>query len=263
MKKKVAIVFFASLFLLSTPHADAQAKSDGQNGTIGFDASLIPPQVVDPEKPGKPSDPGPSPSTEGFLRIDFVPRLDFGRNQLMKKDQSYKARAQLFHDDTGARGNFVQVTDSRATGAGWTLQVRQETDFMIPDKEDSKLIGSYISLDKSWTNSTLDEKYAPTLVNDVIKIDKIKTTYELAKADKGKGQGIWSVEFGASEENEKSLDNTLTPLVDENNQPILDPNFGNKQAYENSAVTFFVPGASNREPGKYQTVLTWILSELP
>lgn len=263
MKKKLTLVFFTSALLTVNIATHVQAQTVTQGGTIGFDASIIPPQVVDPEKPEKPADPGTSPSTEGFLRIDFVPKLDFGRNRLSKNDHSYQARAQLFHDETGARGNFVQVTDSRATGAGWTLQVRQETSFKIGSNESTQLKGSYISLDKSWTNSTMDKKYAPSLVNDVIRIDKIQTTYDLAKADKGKGQGIWSVEFGASSENEHDLDSTLTPMVDKIGQPILDPNFKNKQVYENNAVTFFVPGASNREAGKYQTVLTWILSELP
>lgn len=263
MKKILTFTFCFSILLLLNPETKVQAQSVTNEGTIGFDATVIPPQVVDPEKPVKPVDPGPSPATEGFLRIDFVPRLDFGRNRLSKDDQFYQARAQLFHDDTGARGNFVQVTDSRATGAGWALQVRQESNFMIPNNEASELKGSYISLDKSWTNSVMDKQYAPSLVNDVIKIDKIQTTYDLAKADKGKGQGVWSVEFGASAENENDLDSTLTPLVDETGQPVLDPNFKNKQVHENNAVTFFVPGSSDREPGKYQTVLTWILSELP
>ncbi|OJG75814.1 hypothetical protein RV12_GL000153 [Enterococcus quebecensis] len=259
----MTIAFCLSYLFLITSNVDVLAKSIEQEGTIGFDAALIPPQVVDPEKPVKPVNPGPSPLTEGFLRIDFVPKLDFGRNRLSVKDQYYHANAQLFEDETGPRGNFVQITDSRANSAGWTLQVRQETDFMIAKDEKSQLKGSYISLDKTWTNSTMDKKYAPSLINDVIKIDKIKTTYDLAKADKGKGQGIWSVEFGASDENESGQDSTLTPLVDETGQPVLDPNFNNKQIHKNDAVTFFVPGSSDRVAGKYQTVLTWILSELP
>ncbi|WP_339099595.1 hypothetical protein IGL98_001459 [Enterococcus sp. DIV0840] len=124
MKKTLIFTFCFSMLLLTTPVTKVKANSITQEGTISFDASLIPPQVVDPEKPVKPIDPGPSPSTEGFLRIDFVPRLDFGRHQLSKNDHFYQARAQLFHDDTGPRGNFVQITDSRSTGAGWTLQVR-------------------------------------------------------------------------------------------------------------------------------------------
>ncbi|MEI5994291.1 WxL domain-containing protein [Candidatus Enterococcus mansonii] len=262
--KQIKNILFSVLtfsFFLSSQAVFAEAKSLPATGSIEFEKSLQPPQVVDPEKPADPADPGPSPSTDGYLRIDFVPKFNFGRNKLSEKDQTYSANAQLFHGDTGPRGNYVQVTDSRATGDGWTLQVRQET--MLTSNTGDMLKGAYISLDKMWANSTLDSQYAPSLQTDVIKLDKINTTYDLATAGKNQGFGTWTIEFGASEDNEAGLVSTLKPLTDENGKPVLDPDFENKQVYKNEAVNFFIPGSKDTKPGQYQTVITWLLAELP
>lgn len=263
MKTMKGFIVFLTILspLLVSQYAMAESETIVGNGNVQFEASIEPPQVIDPEKPGEPVDPGPSPSTDGYLRIDFVPKLDFGRNRLSKKDQTYPVNAQLFHGETNPRGNYVQVTDSRATGDGWTIQVRQETAFTSNTGE--SLHGAYISLDKSWANSTMDQQYAPSLQTDVIKLDKVGTTYNLATAGKNQGYGTWAIEFGASGENEAGLQSTLTPLTDDEGKAVLDANYENKPIYKNNAVNFFMPGSAETKPGQYQTVMTWILSELP
>lgn len=254
------MLVFVSVF---SQNAFAQNDSVEQKGKIQFDASLIPPQVVDPEFPDKDVDTGGNFTPQGeYLRLDFAPKFSFGRNKLSDEDQFYPVNAQLFLGDQNVRANFVQVSDSRATGAGWKLQVRQETTFG-GSQEKAGLVGAYLSLKKIWANSTMDRKYAPALTNEVVRIDKIGTTYNLAHAEKGTGYGTWSIEFGASEENQNDMESTLKPAFDEQGNPLLDPNFEDKQIYKNDAVTLFVPGSINKEQAKYQTVITWVLSELP
>lgn len=265
MRQSKHLLFpFIILFLIgigqSSP-AFAETNSLPTQGNVQFDASLQPSEIVDPEKPIHTVDPGPTPSTEGYLRIDFVPKLNFGRNKVSEKEQSYPAHAQLFHGETKARGNFVQVTDSRATGDGWKLQVRQES--MFTSNAGNSIKGAYISLDKIWANSLLDKEYAPSLQTDVIKLDKIGMTYDLATAEKNKGYGTWSIEFGASEENDVGLSSTLKPVIDKSGVAVVDPDFENKQVYENNAVNFFMPRSTDVKPGNYQTVITWLLAELP
>lgn len=264
MKKTLRLLCTAGLLtaFLAGTQAFAEAEKLTTDGNITFEAGLEPPVIVDPEKPVDPVDPGETPSTDGYLRLDFVPKLDFGRNKVSDKDQAYEVNAQLFHSDTNARGNYVQVTDSRATGAGWTLQVRQQTEFTSVDNSEDILKGAFLSFDKAWANSTMDQKYAPSFQQDVIELDKIGMTYDVATAEKGKGYGTWTIEFGASEENTNGLASTLTPLVDESGSPVIDATY-NKQVYKNNAITFFVPGSVEKKPVHYQTVLTWIIAELP
>ncbi|MBO0441174.1 WxL domain-containing protein [Candidatus Enterococcus ikei] len=262
MKIKLFLTLSILMFSIIVPQkSQAENQTANQKGSVQFEASLIPPQVIDPEFPEKPVDPGEFTPQGEYLRLDFAPQLNFGRNKLSSQDQFYSVNAQLFHGEQEARGNFVQVSDSRTTSAGWKLQVRQETAFT--ESKETGLIGAYLSLDKAWANSSMDQKYAPILGSEVVRIDKVGTTYNLANAEKGTGQGTWTIAFGASEENENAIDPTLKPAVDEHGSPILDPNFENKQVYKNKAVTLFVPGSVEKKQTKYQTVITWILSELP
>lgn len=219
--------------------------------------------IRDPENPGTVVDPGGTPSTSGALRIDFVPKFNFSMNKISNKDTSYPINAQLFHDGTAARGNYIQVTDVRGNSQGWTLQLRQETQFQNPDTPNRQLDGAYLSLDHSWVNSTQPDNLAPSVSKEVIHLDNIGATYNLAEATKGTGDGTWLISFGASSTNPKGIQSTLKPRVDEKNNPVLDSSFENQQVQENSGITLSIPGATKKDPVTYQTVLTWILAELP
>ena len=253
------VLFFSPAFLAETAQAESSVSKDG---TVIFTGEYSK-DVQDPEKPGTVIDPGGSPSTDGLLRIEFVPQLNFSQNAISTEDQTYQANAQLFLSDTGPRGNFIQVSDYRGTGAGWTLQLRQETQFKNETAVNKELNGAVLSFDKSWTNSTRDSSEAPIVSKETIRIDNIGQTYQLAEAKKGTGQSTWLIEFGASIENTNGQENTLSPRLDLAGNPVTDADYNNQPIYQNSAVTLFVPGKTVKEPVHYQTVLTWILSELP
>lgn len=263
IKKKLMCSFTMAIFLLPALPTTTFAEStslDGE-GTIGFNGKY-PKATYDPEHPDQVADPGPSPTTDGALRFDFVPQLNFWTNAISDEDQSYYANAQLFKDNTGVRGNFAQISDYREQKSGWQLQIRQETQFMNTATK-QELKGAVISLDKSWANSITSKDQAPLVSKEVIRLDNIGETYNLASAEIGKGTGNWSIIFGASIENDQNQKDTLTPRLDKEGNPLLDPDFSNKPIYENKAVSLNVPGKTTKEPGNYQTVITWILSELP
>ncbi|MEI5994478.1 WxL domain-containing protein [Candidatus Enterococcus mansonii] len=253
-------IFSISAFAFA-PTAIGESNVSG-NGTINFEGEYAQ-EVRDPEHPETILNPGDSPKTSGDLRIDFVPQFNFGSNKISDKDEKYYGNAQLFHDKTGARGNFIQISDYRGTGSGWILQVRQETQFRNDTTTNKELNGAVISLDQSWANSTRSEMEAPIVSKDVIRINNIGETYNLAEASQGKGQGTWSINFGASIENDKGRKDTLSPKMDTHGKPMLDPAFENKPIYQNEALTLSIPGATKKDPVNYQTVITWILSELP
>ncbi|MBO0439874.1 WxL domain-containing protein [Candidatus Enterococcus ikei] len=267
MNKKVltlstlVLLSFGSGFLMSkTSYAESSAYL--VNGTVEFDGEYKQ-VVVDPENPDQTVDPGTSPKTDGNLRIDFVPQLHFGSNKISTEDKIYPVHGQLFHGDTEARGNFIQVSDFRPNAAGWTLQVRQETQFKNNNTLFNELDGAMLSFDKSWVNTTGDLNKAPEVSKEIIRIDNIGETYQLAKANNDHVKGTWSIIFGASDSNPSGKKSTLKPKVDSQGNPVLDPNFENKQIVENSAVTLSIPGVTKVDPVSYKTVLTWILAELP
>nr|WP_242700758.1 WxL domain-containing protein [Enterococcus sp. DIV0212c] len=218
--------------------------------------------IRDPENPDIQIDPGESPQTEGDLRIDFVPKLEFSTVKLTEKNKVFPVNAQLFHDQTGARGNFIQVSDYRDNSTGWSLQVRQESQFKHAEKADAQLKGAVISLDQTWTNSKTDATKAPSVSKEVIHMNNVGATYNLATAQPNKGTGTWSVIFGASSDNKNDRPNTLTPRKDQSGKEIQDPIF-KKPVYSNRAITLLIPKGTEVETGTYSTVLTWILAELP
>ncbi|MBP1046526.1 WxL domain-containing protein [Enterococcus sp. BWM-S5] len=234
------------------------------SGHITFTGDYSDVGVRDPENPSTEVDAGNSPSTQGKLRIDFVPQFQFTSvNKISDKDMTYSVNAQLFNDETEARGNFIQISDYRGAMLGWTLQLRQEMQFQNAQTANSQLDGAVLSLDYSWTNSTQDAALSPTISKEVIHLDNIGATYNLAEASPGTGAGTWSISFGGSADNPAGIAETLTPKVDQNGHAMLDAAYGNKQMHENSAITLSVPGGTKKDPVSYSTVLTWILAELP
>ncbi|MBL1227087.1 WxL domain-containing protein [Enterococcus sp. BWR-S5] len=256
----LSIAYSCLLFGALNTATGAEATSEAGTGMIEFEVEDKQ-QVYDPENPGNVADPGDSPKTEGSLRIDFVPQFQFGTNKAVSEDAVYSAYAQLFKDNTSARGNFVQVSDYRPEGSGWELSVKQEDQFINPNGR--KLDGAMISLDHSWTSSVNGYSTAPTVKKDVINMS-VGESQILATAVKGTGEGTWAINFGASAANSAGQQDTLTPLLDKNGTPVLDSSYGNKPIYLNSAVNLNIPGRTEKQAGTtYKTVITWTLSELP
>ncbi|WP_280737485.1 MULTISPECIES: WxL domain-containing protein [unclassified Enterococcus] len=216
---------------------------------------------VDPENPTVEVNPGESPATTGALRIDYASAFDFGKAKITAENRVYYARGQLFHDDTSARGSYLQITDERANASGWTLQVKQNYQFRSEDTSVKELAGAVLSLDKGWVNGGNLQK-TPTITRDTINISNINNAYEVATAAVGEGYGTWTIEFGATAENSNQQLATLVPLVDENGAAVIDESY-HKPAYQNTAISLSVPDAIKIYPVQYQTELTWILAELP
>lgn len=240
----------------------AESSSLTGNGEINFKVSDFETPPVDPENPEKQVDPGNEiTKTTGLLRFDVIPRLHFGPQEISNKNQVYEVNAQLFKDDTSVRPNYLQITDNRANFSGWEVSVRQETVFKNTDTKNSILKGSVLSFDKQWINSAMPKELQPTVMKDAIEIEEIGASYPIATAEKGKGAGTWIVAFGSTGEVE-GQSNTLTPLLNAEDKPVTDASFNNKPIYKNSGIKLFVPGATQKDPVKYKTVLTWTVSEL-
>lgn len=243
--------------------ASANADSLDGKGAVTVEGSVVTPPV-DPENPGNVIDPGDGPSTEGALRIDYVSSLDFLSTQITKTNRIYSAAAQQFFSDTGPRGSYIQITDQRAESTGWTIQVKQNYQFknaVIQEPTERELQGAVLSLDKAWANSS-GTSQAPTVTRETIALNGIGTAYELARADAGNGRGVWTIAFGASEANTSNQTNTLSPILDEKGDVLIDPLY-QKPIYSNSAITLTIPDSTKIHPVQYDTEITWILGALP
>ncbi|PZL74886.1 WxL domain-containing protein [Enterococcus plantarum] len=243
--------------------AHAAPNTLNQSGNVSVEGSVMT-NLIDPENPGIEVDPGSSPVTKGALRIDYISALDFGESKISKGTRKYKALAQQFFGDTGPRGSYIQITDQQADSSGWTLQVKQEVQFMNPiiqKVEEQELKGAVLSLDKGWANSSSTSE-APTVTRETIALNSIGSAYEVATARAGSGKGVWTIAFGASDTNTNNQPHTLSPVVDASGKPVIDRTY-NKPVYHNSAIILNIPETTTIYPVQYQTELTWILAKLP
>ncbi|MBP1039443.1 WxL domain-containing protein [Vagococcus sp. BWB3-3] len=259
MIKRTSFVLIMLLAINASLMVEAADDLTGK-GTVTFQSSDQETPPVDPENPGEVVDPGPIVKTDGPLRLDLIPRFTFGAQAISKSDQTYLADAQLFHSDTPARANYVQVTDNRGTVAGWELTVKQETQFSNSTTKNNELKGAVLSLDKQWANSTMGQQFQPTIMKDAIEINQIGASYPIATAERGKGNGTWVIQFGSSGE-VAGNDKTLKPMLNADGSAIIDP-LTKKPMFKNEAISLFVPGKTLKDPVKYTTVLTWTIAEL-
>ncbi|MFW7431149.1 WxL domain-containing protein [Vagococcus carniphilus] len=227
--------------------AAEDAKEMNQKGKVTVKSSATT-EVVDPEKPEETEDPEePGPSTKGDLRIDYVSPIDFGKVKLTDSNRKYTALATKIGKTTRTRGNFIQISDYREKSTGWSLQVKQETQFKTPNHDE--LTGAVLSLDKGWANST-STSGAPAVTRDTLAINNIGEAYDVARATPDSGSGVWSIIFGASKDNDDNQQETVSKGKGDSN-------------IRNSAVSITIPDSTKVVPKEYQTKITWILAETP
>lgn len=191
----------------------------------------------DPVTPGEdPLDPDPiEPGTPGPLSIDYASHLNFGEVKKSGNEATYYAKPVTitFTDtegvqQTGKRAPWVQVTDSRGTKTGWTLQVKQEA--QLTHETGSQLNGAVIQLGKGIVNSASSIDGVQSFA---ISFQNFNALYDVMGAQDGSGAGTFVNMFGVLE-NDEAKDVTLT-----------------------------VPQDLKIEDGKYFTHLTWVLTDAP
>lgn len=246
MNYKLTFAILASTILLTSAKTGVAFADDLEGtGKVSVTNSGTT-EIVDPEIPKEVVDPGPIISTKGDLRFDRLPNIDFGTMKISKDNRTYNALAEKI--SSGYRGSFIQISDYREKSSGWVIQLKQDYQFKTTDYDE--LSGAVLSIDKGWANST-SSSGEPTVTRNTLSINNIGESYEVARAEKNSGQGVWAISFGSSGENEDGQKNTLIGGKDK------------KEALRNSAVNLKVPNGTTIVPKEYQTKLTWTISSAP
>jgi len=196
--------------------ATAFAEDGGaytSNTIIEFESAsdiITPP--VDPTDPGNPVDPidpidpeGPKPGTPGPLSIDYASSLDFDKQKITSTTQVYKAKAQKFKGDRGDGPNYVQVSDTRGTDGGWSLQVKQDGQFKIKDT-DKVLTGAEITF-KNAHVTTASASPKPSIFKESFSLnpDGNGVAENIMTAKAGEGSGTYVLAFGDNDTGGQSI----------------------------------------------------------
>jgi hypothetical protein len=258
MKKQVTLtttglVTFASL-LLGTPAVFAETEGEGG-------VSQPPMTINDPAKseaeisfsqnetePTKPTGPGgeeiesPSEGETGMvgpLTIDYITKINFGNQKVSGNDATYfaeLAKVKLVGiDEPKETPNYVQITDSRGSNAGWQLQVKQDSQFQAEDADGkiSELKGAQLTFaNPTLKSSQKGAEFAPEGFGHSFTPGSEAVT--VVNASTGKGMGTWHYTLGDTDE------------------------LGQK------SVSLAIPGDTAKVPNAaYKTVLTWTLIDAP
>lgn len=247
------VVGLSSTAILNTV---AQAEENGgsitSNGVVEFYPNDQPTNPIDPENPEKPVTPidptnpegKPEPGTPGPLSLDFASSFDFGKNKITNTDEVYFARAQKF-SNAEDRPNYVQISDNRGSNAGWTLKVKQNGDFKSTTSTlNDTLTGAVISLTESAANSNSIGTAKPTVTD--VSLDAGGSEQVIMTAAEKAGAGTWVDYWGTVETVEETNQDGTTSDVN-----------------VTKAVNLAVPGSTPKDAVKYQTKLTWTLSDVP
>ncbi len=210
---------------------DEAIKEYQSNAIVEFEPSTEKTDPTDPNNPdGKPvgpTEPDPNPGTDGPLSIDFASSLDFGKQKITSLDKIYTAKAQAFTERADGP-NYVQVTDNRGTEAGWTLKVKQEAQFKTTDEK--VLTGAKITF-KNGVVNTVSESPKPSIFANEVALTPGEEATMMAAKD-GEGAGTHVLAFGD--------DSTAA-----------------------TSIELSVPGNTTKYAKKYDTQLTWTLSDVP
>ncbi|ALS02120.1 hypothetical protein ATZ33_12220 [Enterococcus silesiacus] len=162
---------------------DAPAKNPTSKGivtlTAGDGAAITPPIDKDTPKEDITNQPGP-------LSIDVAPNFDFGTDKIGVGTTEYPIK--------NTNNPYVQVTDSRGTGAGWDLKAKI-TEFETADKS-NKLTGATLTLASKELQTTNPQGVAfKAPVGDANGVTLNDSPQSLLLAEAGNGLGTWANYF--------------------------------------------------------------------
>ncbi|MBC1228666.1 WxL domain-containing protein [Listeria booriae] len=215
----VGAITIATLLGTSTlAHADT-TTSTGKIKLEADDSAVTPLDPTNPDAPTPaipdPSDPGNTGTgNTGALTIDFLSNIDFGTQKISGKSQTYRAVN---------KNPYIQVTDKRGTGAGWTLTATA-TDFT----DGSKILkGSQMSLIDGQVRTQSDNQSAAPTTSDITLNNNAQI---VLSAEANAGMGTWLNVYEGTEGN-------------------------------NDNVSLYVPAGNLA--GDYNSSITWTLEDSP
>ncbi|HCT9192590.1 TPA: WxL domain-containing protein [Enterococcus faecalis] len=213
-------LLITSLFVsVQITHAEMKSEAESKSTVktiLGDTTGPVAP--VDPTDPNKPNPEEPGTGNTGPLTIDHVSSIEFGEQEIKEKEAIYNAKTE--HP-------YVQVTDRRGTGAGWTLKASID-EFNNEDKTKT-LKGAELSLKNGTIKSTSGNVSEKPQGYDV---NLNKDLQVIMKAETDQGMGTW-----------------------------LDVFSGTKD--DNTNVQLKVPTGSAKAKQSYSSVIRWELTDAP
>ncbi|NMP59782.1 WxL domain-containing protein [Enterococcus mundtii] len=243
---------FSNVTIISQSSAEDDSDDSFKNVTTEGQITFLPGSeelvVIPPETSPEVIIPPEVPGVTGPLSIVKAISMDFGRQIISTKDQSYEMIAETAEimDGSGQTPyvSFVQVQDLRGTNEGWTLNLSL-SDFTSTTRN-NLLKGTEIQLiDPRVHYGGSNEANAPSSNGDLIRLIPNTGTMNLMTAASGTGAGTSSFVLG----NQSDLENQM---IDQTTNVV-----------KNTSILLTIPGNTEKDATIYRSMLTWELGMIP
>ena len=212
---------FAASGLPSTGESKASIQFLPGTGPVNPVDPEDPSTPLDPTDPNNPTDPGTG--NDGALTLDYVSSIDFGSHEVSSNTEVYSSTS---------KKPFIQVTDRRGTGAGWTVTASAS---QFTNGSAQTLQGAVLTFKNAEEVSTTLYG-APTPETTVTLNADGTSSSKVVSAKVNTGLGTWVNRwFGATPNDTASLNNN---------------------------VTLTVP-AGSATVGSHEATITWTLTDAP
>jgi hypothetical protein len=135
--------------------------------------------------------------TEGILTLDEVSSIDFGANEVSSDTEIYQ---------TTTEDPFIQVTDNRGSGAGWSVAAQMGN--FTKDTETTTLLGSKVKL-MNGVMTSLGSSEAPA-PNQAVELIAGGASVNVVNASSNTGMGTWVDNWSQSDVTLEVLGGTAT-----------------------------------------------------
>lgn len=242
--KKILGSLLVSATVLGFGLPASAVSVDESTGQVSSDATItVTEGAAVPTTPEDPDTPDGGTGQNGPLSIDNVIVFNFEDMKLSGTTQNIS----LKNDGTMSKAKRnIQVTDTRGTGAGWNLQIKQSelTDTTTTPGKTNTLKGAYITLNNGRVVAGTDNAAAQADSTLFPKLD----TYAPNASNKGDFQKVMTAAAGAGMGTFKTYYNTNTDGSE-------------KTAEDANDIQLVVPSGSMK--GTYAGTVTWALSDTP
>lgn len=246
-------------------HADVTyPQSATTKGSVKFKDGDGKPEIVNPVDPGGPVvTPVPPVGTEGLLRLDQVPTLDFGTVEIkgseVKTGAKYVRLNKVGTEDLAFyTPAYIQLTDQRGNNGGWTVTTKMsaftamESD--IPVAGVDTLEGATVTFKNGQltnhsgvTGSALTDILPTAYSNVVLSAENMATDKKIMGAEAGKGTGIWVNNF-----------------YDTQGGTVSVPPSSQDAEVADSSIELAIPGTAKKSKDyTYVSTITWTVSSTP
>lgn len=166
----------------------------------------------------------------GYLRMDYAPStFDFGKVTTSFVNKTYQAKQPLSVSGQSLTKQWVQVSDTRLSNNGWTLNVNQSTPFVGSDG--SILEGALLKIPKGTIYNTASNATPiidSSIISQEVSLSKTPTAILMTPKANASGKNITT--------------------------NVWDP----------TQVSLYVPGGSAKNKVHYQTTINWsLVTEVP